>query len=139
MTAQVQITELFSHGDARGPFFTAPPEAIAFVGQVSDMHIVSAKPGTSRGNHYHLHRREALIVMPGAKWSLHWDDGQGIGGQIGTIQRREFSGACAVLVLIPPGASHAVRNDDDSDHPLWLIAISSGPYDPADTVKRMLT
>lgn len=134
MTANVQITELVNHGDTRGPFFSAPAEAISFVGEVSDMHVVSAKPGTSRGNHYHQHRREALVVLPGPKWSLHWDNGQN-----SPPQRREFNGESAVMVLISPGASHATRNDDDSGRDLWLIAISSGPYDPADTVKRNLT
>jgi len=134
MIAKVQITELVNHGDTRGPFFTAPAEAIAFVGQVSDMHLVSTKPGTARGNHYHLHRREALVVLPGPKWSFHWDDGQDT-----PSQHREFGGECAVLVLISPGSSHAARNDDDGGRDLWLIAISSGPYDLADTVKRDLT
>lgn len=139
MTAKVQITELISHGDTRGPFFTAPPEAIAFVGEISEMHIVSAKPGTARGNHYHQHRREALVVLPGAKWSLHWDDGQTNDGQDWPVHHRQFSGESAVTVLISPGASHAARNDDDGDRPLWLIAISSGSYDPADTVRHNLT
>jgi dTDP-4-dehydrorhamnose 3,5-epimerase-like enzyme len=134
MTAKVQITELINHGDFRGPFFTAPAEAISFIEQVTDMHVVSTKPGTTRGIHYHLHRGEALIVMPGVKWSLFWDEGPD-----SAVQHREFSGECAVMVLIPPGASPAARNDEDGGHALWLIALSSGQYDPADTVKRNLT
>lgn len=134
MTSKVQITELVNHGDTRGPFFAAPAEAIAFVGQLSDMHLVSTKPGTARGNHFHLHRREALVILPGPKWSLHWDEGQDT-----PSQHRKFSGEGAVMVLIPPGASHAARNEDDGGRDLWAIAISSGPYDPADTVKRNLT
>jgi mannose-6-phosphate isomerase-like protein (cupin superfamily) len=39
-----------------------------------------------------------------------------------------------VLVLVSPGASHAVRNDGDSN--LWLVAISSETYDPAESVVR---
>jgi dTDP-4-dehydrorhamnose 3,5-epimerase-like enzyme len=134
MTAKVQIAELGNRGDARGLSFTAPPEALAFVGRMSDLHLASTKPGAVRGNHYHLLRREALVVMPGAKWSLHWDDGQD-----SPAQHREFNGRSAVLVLISPGASHAVRNDGDGEDELWLIAISSEPYAASDTVMHKVT
>jgi len=128
MTAKIQITELGNTGDARGFSFTAPAEALAFVGRMADVHLASTGPGAVRGNHYHLRRREAIVVLPGAKWSLHWDEGES------AAQHREFDGGGAVLVLVSPGASHAVRNDGDA--PLWLVAISSETYDPAESVAR---
>jgi oxalate decarboxylase/phosphoglucose isomerase-like protein (cupin superfamily) len=129
MTAKVQITELSNSGDARGYSFTAPGDALAFVGRMADVHLASTRPGAVRGNHYHLRRREAIVVMPGAKWSLHWDEGEG-----SAAQHRSFDGGCAVLVLVAPGASHAVRND--GGELLWLVAISSETYDPAESVGR---
>jgi len=129
MTEKLQITELKNCGDARGLSFTAPPEALAFVGRMSDVHAASIKPGAVRGNHYHLRRREAIVVLPGANWSLHWDEGEGA-----TPQQRQFEGSSAVIVLVSPGQSHAVRNDGDCD--LWLVAISSEAYDPAESVAR---
>jgi len=129
VTAKIQITELSNSGDARGFSFTAPAEALAFVGRMSDVHLASTLPRAVRGNHYHLRRREAIVVLPVAKWSLHWDEGDGA-----AAQHREFGGTSAVLVLVSPGASHAVRND--GDEPLWLVAISSETYDPADSVLR---
>lgn len=129
MTEIIQITELSNSGDARGFSFTAPAEALAFVGRMADVHLASTKPGAVRGNHYHLRRREAIVVLPGAKWSLHWDE-----GDRSAAQHREFEGGRAVLVLVSPGASHAVRNDGDSN--LWLVAISSETYDPAESVAR---
>lgn len=134
MTAKVQVAELGNRGDARGLSFSAPPEALAFVGRMSDLHLASTKPGAVRGNHYHQLRHEALVVMPGAKWSLHWDEGRD-----SPAQHREFHGRSAVLVLISPGASHAVRNDSEGEDELWLIAISSEPYDPSDTVMHKVT
>lgn len=131
MTAKIQVTELPNLGDARGFSFTAPADALAFVGRMSDVHVASTKPGAVRGNHYHLRRREAIVVLPGAKWSLHWDEGQN-----SPPQHREFRGATAMLVLISPGASHAVRNDSKDDRELWLVAISSESYDPAESVTR---
>ena len=131
MPAKVQIIELANFGDARGSSFTVPAEALAFVGRLADVHVASIVPGAVRGNHYHLRRREAIVVLPGVKWSLHWDEGEG-----SDAQHYSFNGASAVLVLISPGASHAVRNDDDGSGTLWLAAISSEPYDPAETVAR---
>jgi len=129
MIRKTQISELPNRGDARGVSFTVPPEALAFVGRMSDVHLASTKPGAVRGNHYHLRRREAIVVLPGAKWSFHWDEGEN-----SPAQHREFDGSLAVLVLLSPRASHAVRNDGDTD--LLLVAISSESYDPAESVTR---
>jgi dTDP-4-dehydrorhamnose 3,5-epimerase-like enzyme len=135
MTTKIQITELNNRGDARGFSFTAPAEALAFVGRMADVHFSSAEPGAVRGNHYHLRRRTAIVVLPGAKWSLHWDQGEAApAAETPVAQHREFDGARAVLVLVSPGASHAVRNDGEST--MWLVAISSESYDPAESVAR---
>jgi len=104
-------------------------DALTFVGRMSDVHLASTKPGAVRGNHYHLRRREAIVVMPGTKWSLHWDEGED-----SQPQHRDFDGSKAVLVLVSPGQSHAVRNDGDRE--MWLVAISSETYDPAESVTR---
>jgi dTDP-4-dehydrorhamnose 3,5-epimerase-like enzyme len=129
MTPKLQILELPNFGDARGLSFTVPAEALAFVGRMSDVHLASTKSGAVRGNHYHLRRREAIIVMPGSKWSFHWDDGDN-----SPAEHRAFEGSKAVLILVSPGQSHAVRNDGDRE--LWLVAISSESYDPAESVSR---
>jgi mannose-6-phosphate isomerase-like protein (cupin superfamily) len=129
MKTKIQISELPNTGDARGYSFTAPSEALDFVGRVADMHLASTAPRAIRGNHYHLRRREAIVILPGPAWSLHWDEGEGM-----PAQHRNFNGSSAVLVLISPGGSHAVRNDGES--PLWLTACSSEPYDPTETVAR---
>jgi oxalate decarboxylase/phosphoglucose isomerase-like protein (cupin superfamily) len=129
MTTKVQVTELSNFGDARGLSFTAPAEALAFVGRMADVHLAATAPGAVRGNHYHLRRREAIVVLPGTTWSLHWDEGDGM-----SAQHRSFDGSVAVLVTVSPGASHAVRNDGDQT--MWLVAISSESYDPAESVTR---
>jgi len=125
----IQISELGNSGDTRGFSFMLPSTALDFLGRVADLHLASILPGAARGDHYHLRRREAIIVLPGAAWSLHWDKGEGT-----SPQHRRFSGNEAILVLVPPGCSHAVRNDGAA--PLWLIASSSETYDPAETVAR---
>jgi len=126
---KIQISELGNSGDARGFSFTTPPEALGFLGHIADMHLASTLPGAVRGNHYHLRRREAIVMLPGSAWSLHWDEGEGT-----TAQHHSFEGNSAVLVLVSPGASHAVRNNGSGL--LWLVACSSEAYDPAETVAR---
>jgi dTDP-4-dehydrorhamnose 3,5-epimerase-like enzyme len=126
---KIQISELDNSGDGRGFSFTTPPQALDFLGRIADIHLASTKPGAIRGNHYHIRKQEAIVFLPGAVWSLHWDEGEGT-----ALQRRDFDGSCAVLALISPGASHAVRNDGTTT--LWLIACSSEAYDPAQIVAR---
>ncbi|HUD66620.1 MAG TPA: hypothetical protein VMQ17_18700 [Candidatus Sulfotelmatobacter sp.] len=92
------------------------------------MHLASTMPGAVRGNHYHLRRREAIVLLPGVNWSLHWNEGEG-----SAPQHRACDGSLAVIVLVP-GASHAVRNDGDTA--LWLVAILSETYDPGKSVSR---
>jgi hypothetical protein len=60
---------------------------------------------------------------------LSLDEGEG-----SAAEHREFDGNHTVLVLLSPGASHAVRNDGKAE--LWLVAISSESYDPAESVTR---
>ncbi len=127
--SKIQILDLPNRGDARGLSFAVPAEALTFVGHLGDVHFAATKPGAVRGNHYHLRRREATIVLPGCKWSLHWAEEPD-----SAAQHRDFNGSTAVLVLIEPGIPHAMRNDGDGE--LWLFAIQSETTDPADWVTR---
>jgi oxalate decarboxylase/phosphoglucose isomerase-like protein (cupin superfamily) len=126
---KLQIAELNNARDGRGFSFTMPPEPLDFVGRIADVHVASTAPGAVRGNHYHSYKREAILLFPGTAWSLHGDEGEGM-----PPQHRSFSGSSAVLVLVSPGSSHAVRNDGAA--PLWLVTCSSEPYDPTRTVAR---
>jgi dTDP-4-dehydrorhamnose 3,5-epimerase-like enzyme len=126
---KVQVSILNNTGDVRGLSFNAPSQALDFVGHIADIHFASTRPGTVRGNHYHLHKRQALISFPGPAWSLHWDEGEGT-----PVQHSSFDGGSAVMVLVPPGCSLAVRNDGEQS--LWLATCSSKPYDPEEIVAR---
>jgi mannose-6-phosphate isomerase-like protein (cupin superfamily) len=129
--SKIQILELPNRGDARGLSFAAPAEALAFVGHLGDVHFAATKPGAVRGNHYHLRRREATVVLPGCKWSLHWAVGPD-----SQARHREFNGTTALLVLIEPGIPHSMRNEGEGE--LWLFAIQSEPNNPTDTVMLKL-
>jgi dTDP-4-dehydrorhamnose 3,5-epimerase-like enzyme len=127
--SKVQISQLADHGDQRGFSFTLPAEALQFLDGVEDIHIAAILPGAIRGNHFHQRRREILVFNYADEWSFHWDDGPNT-----LTQHRSFQGTGAVLITILPGASHAVRNDGAQT--LTLMAASSEPYDPQDSIPR---
>lgn len=128
-SSSIQISELPDHGDQRGFSFTIPAEALRFLENVHDIHLAAILPGAVRGNHFHQRRREILVLTYAGDWSFHWDEGPGTPAQV-----RSFKGRGAVLITISPGASHAVRND--GHEALTLMAASSEPYDPNDSIAR---
>jgi len=131
MSQNIQITELLEYTDARGFNFQTPGDTLASFGSMAHLHVSSVKSGAVRGNHYHSRRQECLLVLPGVKWSLYWGESAS-----SASQHRDFAGDKAVLVLIFPGAPHAIRNDGASD--LSLVSISTETYDPAETVAHKL-
>jgi len=126
-TSSMQVVELPNRGDARGLSFVVPDEALAFLNVVGNVHFAATQPGAVRGNHYHLRRREATIVLPGSRWSLHWAK-----DSKSDPQHREFDGNAAVILLFWPQTVHAIRNDGSSE--LWSFAMQSEANDPSDTV-----
>jgi len=127
--AKVTFQELASHGDQRGFSLSVPSNALEFLGTVNDVHMASIRPQALRGNHYHQVRREVILATYDTEWSFHWDEGEGC-----PPQHREFSGTGSILVLIEPGASHAMRNDGNGS--LLFAALSSEAYNTQETVAR---
>jgi mannose-6-phosphate isomerase-like protein (cupin superfamily) len=130
----LRITVLKDSGDSRGSSFPVPEECLAGGFPAHDAHLSTLLPGHVRGNHFHVARREVLFVISTGRWSLHWDSGAGT-----PVSVRVFDGPGAVMIHVPPHASHAIRND--ADVPLQIIGLSDGPYDPAapDAYPRQVT
>lgn len=113
-------------GDARGSSFTLPATWLAAEGRGQvDVHVTTLVPGAVRGNHFHVRRRELLLVVHQESWSAHWDEA----GDGTPVHSRTFGGQGAVLVEVPRLVSHAVRNDGSL--PLQITGFSEGSYDPA--------
>jgi dTDP-4-dehydrorhamnose 3,5-epimerase-like enzyme len=117
------VTELKDFGDERGSSFPAPEACLGGGFALRDAHLSTLQPGRLRGNHFHVARQEILLVMFTDRWSLHWDTGNET-----PVTVRVFDGTGAVIVRVPPYASHALRNDGSS--PLHIVGLTDGPYDP---------
>jgi oxalate decarboxylase/phosphoglucose isomerase-like protein (cupin superfamily) len=121
----LEITVVKDSGDCRGRSFPVPGECFGDGFSVRDAHLTTLLPGHVRGDHYHVTRNEILLVMASDLWSLHWDSGEGT-----PVGSRLFDGSDAVLIRVPPHASHAIRNDGSA--PLQIFGLTDGPYDPAE-------
>jgi mannose-6-phosphate isomerase-like protein (cupin superfamily) len=129
----VRIIELpNAGGDQRGDSFTLPREALEFVGEVKDFHIATIVPAAVRGDHFHLRRKEVIIVVHKGSWRFCWDEGDG-----SIRDSRAFSGVGTIAILIEPGHSHAIENTGESS--LTFCSLSSEPYDPAESVRRVVS
>jgi dTDP-4-dehydrorhamnose 3,5-epimerase-like enzyme len=120
-----QIKRLADTGDDRGSSYTPDHNWQTFLETIAELHITTVLPGKIRGNHVHLRKREILVVIHTDKWSFHWDEGLGT-----PAQQSVFEGTGAELIEVPPGCSHAVRNDGLA--PLTVLGFCDRIYDPAD-------
>jgi dTDP-4-dehydrorhamnose 3,5-epimerase-like enzyme len=112
--------------DERGQSVSLTSDELAVLGEVRDVHIACIEPGSIRGNHYHLFRRELITVVYDGDFSVHWDTGEG------TQRRsRNFSGSGGISFAPPLGWAHAVRNDGASV--IWIFVASDKPYNRSAT------
>lgn len=89
--------------DARG-WGTSPLAAAALSGGPADLHVVSLKPGAVRGNHYHPHSTEWMLVCDGPTevvWRV---------SETAPLHHEIIPPDEPTLLMIPPGCAHAVRN-----------------------------
>lgn len=131
--SRIQITILTDRGDNRGNSFSVHPRWAEFLPNAVDLHLTSLHPGHVRGNHYHLVRKEVIVVFHSDEWTLHHDSGPET-----PIQHRTFTESGAVLLTVEPDTSHAIVNTGTVD--LYTVALTDAPFDPAqpDTYKRNL-
>lgn len=134
VASKLAYLELADLGDERGSSFPVPGSWFAEAFPVRDGHITTVSPGHTRGNHFHRSRLEIIIVLFDDRWSLHWDEGEHT-----ACQHRQFEGQGTVILMVQPGASHAIRND--GSRVLRLVGLTDGPFDPAnpDTFLRRVT
>ncbi|ACF13812.1 hypothetical protein Ctha_1349 [Chloroherpeton thalassium ATCC 35110] len=114
----VTIQHLNDFGDTRGEMFRLDEESVAFVGNLQDMHFGAILPGAVRGNHYHIARKELLILIHKEACTVAWQEGED-----GEIVRQVFDGNGTVALGFEAGVTHAIKNTGSV--PMYLIALSN--------------
>jgi quercetin dioxygenase-like cupin family protein len=115
---QFAVHVLDGHPDDRGDAFPVPREALRFLGDVREAHLVTIRPQKVRGNHVHPHHDECLVITFEDCWRVAWK----LQGEDGT-EIRDFDGSGAVVVHVPAGTAHAVQNM--GGHLLHLVSLSN--------------
>lgn len=124
MTSGIEVTCRADAGDPRGLAFAVPGNALATLGGVADVHLMTVRPGAVRGNHFHARKREVLVVLHEDEWEFHWRDPGG------TPQKQLFRGVGGVSLTVHVGVAHAIRNTGTAD--LIVAGLSPIPFDAAD-------
>lgn len=130
---RLRYSQLEDKGDYRGSSFNVPTSLLQLVGNIKDIHIAKILPNYVRGNHYHLERKEIIIVFYDDIWMLGWDNGYNT-----TVMQAKFSGSGTLLIEVESNISHAIKNIGRKD--LLIIALSSHIYGPekSDTFTRIV-
>lgn len=91
-----------------------------------EVYISSAKPGESRGGHYHLKAREWFTLIKGKALLTIID--------IDTLEKSEIalSETEPETIYISQKMAHSFKNTGEED--FILIAFTDVKYDPADTI-----
>ena len=118
MMSEAKVVELRKaiRADDRG-WSINPLEAVGLSREsLGNLHVVSMRPGTVRGNHYHTEATEWLLVCRGPAevvWRRAGDD---------SIRNANVSKAGPVLFKIPPNVKHAVLNESNEE--IYLMSFS---------------
>ena len=119
----LEIIEWDKKSDDRGWFLKAlSREALAPGAEFGEVHVVMARPGKTRGNHFHKLKDEWLGVMAGQGTLALLDPKSG--------ERREIQlgDGQMKIVKISPGVVHAIKNSGDRD--MTVFVYTDAPFDP---------
>ena len=100
----VQVKEIEFYEDDRGWCIRPISDDDIKDGIISDIHMVSMKPGAIRGNHYHVNKTEHILIIGSTCRVLVVDNNtKEREGKI--LENNEKD-----LFVIPPGVTHAIEN-----------------------------
>jgi len=93
-----------------------PLEVAGLVGKpLGDLHVVSLRPGMERGHHHHDGTEWLLITEGTVEFRSRASEEE-------PVLSQTLEGDRPVLVEIPPGVRHAIRNA--RERTVYLVAIS---------------
>ncbi|MDE1855908.1 MAG: WxcM-like domain-containing protein [Candidatus Micrarchaeota archaeon] len=96
------------------------------------IYLVTSKPGTVRGNHYHEHKNEWFCLVKGrARFTL-------VDNRTGEKEVFEMSDNPITLLNIPTQVTHAIENVSGED--IYILELADHEFDPQnpDTFKKQI-
>lgn len=118
------LLRLDDRDDGRGSALYFPDAAVAWLGGVEEIHLVTVRRGAIRGNHVHRRRRELILIRARGPWELAWRPPEEEGARL------RFDDPGAVLLAVAPGTAHAIKNLAEEE--LLIASCSDGRFDPDD-------
>ena len=122
MIRRVSIEEIPYHTDSRGWLLKAFPKELVGDRPFGEVYLSGAKPGETKGSHYHERTTEWFCVISG-KGTLRLQDidsGEAMAVEMSREGRR--------TVEIPPRVAHEILNTGETE--MILLALADVPYDP---------
>ncbi len=100
----IQVKEIEFYQDDRGWCIRPISDDDIEKSIISDIHMVSMKPGAIRGNHYHVNKTENILIIGSACRLLAVDNN--------TKEKEEkiLENNEKTLFVIPPDVTHAIEN-----------------------------
>lgn len=130
---EFNLSVLEPGGGTRGLDFSVPTDALERLGPALDIHWMTLRPDCIRGNHFHEHQSELILVFNSDRVEVAWDRGPGT-----PIESAVVDQAALVCLEVPSQHSHAIKNNGSKD--LVLAALASRRYDPMspDAIARIV-
>ena len=100
----IQVKEIEFYQDDRGWCIKPISDDDIEKGIISDIHMVSMKPGVIRGNHYHVNKAENILII-GSTCMVLVEDNNTKEKEEKILENNE-----RLLLVIPHGVTHAVEN-----------------------------
>lgn len=116
--------------DERGVSVNFTAESSDFLGEIKDIHYASILPGKVRGNHYHIDRKEIILVDFTDEWVLASQTSQS------SVTTRKFSGVGLALIKVESMVTHAIKNTGQRH--LTIVAICNTPFRPEETIPNII-
>ena len=100
----IQVKEIEFYEDDRGWCIRPISDDDIKDGIISDIHMVSMKPGAIRGNHYHVSKTENILII-GSTCRVLVEDNNTKEKEEKILENNE-----EMLFVIPPDVTHAIEN-----------------------------
>ncbi len=128
----IQTKEIEFYQDDRGWCIRPITDDEIQNGIISDIHMVSMKPGAVRGNHYHVNKTENILVI-GSACRLLVVDNKTKEKEEKILENNEKE-----LFVIPPDVTHAIENIGNDVSYLFCFSHVKGGLKSRDVINNKI-